>query len=102
MQRAVGEDLASYDRIQCDIEQQTGQHRRHRRRAFGMSIRQPVVQRRQADLGAVADQQKDECQSHHSGLQLPLDGVEVRPQQRTHALAPQVLFGRDVQQGRAE
>ena len=59
-ERAVGEHLAAQHRVQRDVEQQPREHRRDRRRAFGVRIGQPVVQRHQADLGAVADEQEHE------------------------------------------
>ena len=46
--------------VERDVEQQAREHRRDRRRALGVGIGQPGVQRRQADLGAVAEQQEDE------------------------------------------
>ena len=52
--------LEAQDRIERHVEQQTGQHRRNRRRPLRMGIGQPRVQRRQTDFGAVADQQEDE------------------------------------------
>ena len=60
--RRVGrqQQLEAQEREQRDVEQQPGEHRRDRRRALGMGVRQPGVQRRQADLGAVAEQQEHE------------------------------------------
>ena len=52
--------LEAQQRVERDVEQQPREHRRDRRRAFGMGVGQPGVQRRQADLGAVAEQQEDE------------------------------------------
>ena len=52
--------LEAQHRIERDVEQQPREHRRDRRRAFGMRVRQPGMQRRKADLGAVAEQQEDE------------------------------------------
>ena len=79
-----------------------GEHGGHRRRAFGMSIGQPVVQRRQADLGPISDQKKDEREAQHPWLELPFHGVEVRPEQRGHAFAAKRLLCGKVQQDRAE
>ncbi len=60
--RRVGrqQHLEAQQRVERDVEQQARQHGRDRRRALGMGIGQPGVQRRQADLGAVAEQQEDE------------------------------------------
>ena len=52
--------LEAQQRVERDIEQQARQHRRDRRRALGVRVGQPGMQRREADLGAVAEQQKDE------------------------------------------
>ncbi len=52
--------LEAQQRVERDVEQQARQHRRDRRRAFGMRVRQPGMERRQPDLGAVADQQEHE------------------------------------------
>ena len=62
MRRGIGgqQHLEAQHRVERDVEQQAGQHRRDRRRAFGMRVGQPGVQRREADLGAVAEQQEDE------------------------------------------
>ena len=67
-----------------------------------MRIGQPVVERREPHLRAVADEQKDERETQYSGLELPLDGIQVRPQQRTHTLARRGLLGGEVQEDRAE
>ena len=60
--RGVGREqhLEAQHRVERDIQQQPRQHGRDRRRALGMRIRQPGVQRRQADLGAVSQQEEDE------------------------------------------
>ena len=100
-QRAVGQHLAAQDRVERDVQQQAREHRRDRRRAFGMGVGQPVVQRHQADLGAVADQQEDEGQRDDGGLELPLDRIEVGPQQAA-AFGADHPLGRHVQQDRAE
>ena len=60
--RRVGghQHLETQHGIERDIEQQPRQHRRDRRRALGMGVGQPGMQRREADLGAVAEQQENE------------------------------------------
>ena len=52
--------LEAQQRVERDVEQQSRQHGRDRRRAFGVGVGQPGMQRRQADLGAVAEQQEHE------------------------------------------
>ena len=52
--------LEAQQRIERDVQQQAGQHGRDRRRTLGMRVGQPGMQRREADLGAVAEQQEDE------------------------------------------
>ncbi len=66
-----------------------------------MGVRQPVVQRNQADLGAVADHQKDECQPQHGGLQLAAHLGKVRPEERLAADAEHP-FRRKIEEHRAE
>ena len=60
--RGVGrqQHLEAQHGIERDVEQQPGQHGGDRRRALGVRIGQPGVQRRQADLGAVSQQEEDE------------------------------------------
>ena len=102
LQRAFDEHLAANDGVDGDVEQQPGEHGRNRRRAFRVRIGQPVVQRREADLGAVTDEQKHERKAEHRGLELSLDAVQMRPQQRAHAFGAEDFLGREVQQDRAE
>ena len=61
--------LEAQQRIERDVEQQAGQHGRDRRRAFRMGIGQPGVKRREADLGAVADQQEHEGERQQLGVE---------------------------------
>ena len=60
--RRVGGEhhLEAQQRVERDVEQQARQHRRDRRRSLRVGVGQPGVERRQPDLGAVADQQKHE------------------------------------------
>ena len=102
LQRSFDEHLAAHDRIHRDIEQQSRQYRRDRRRAFGVRIGQPVVQRREPDFGPVPDQQKYERQTQHRGFELCLHDVEMRPQQSADALGAEDFFRGEVQQDRAE
>ena len=99
-QRAVGDHLAADQRIERDVQQQPREHRRNRRWALGVRIRQPVVQRYQAGLGAVTDQQEDEGNRHHRRLERALHDVQVGPQQRVHPRAKHALR-REVDQDRA-
>ena len=70
--RRIGrqQHLEAQHGVERDIEQQAGQHRRDRRRAFGMGVGQPGVQRRQADLGAIAQQQEDEGEIEQRRVEL--------------------------------
>ena len=72
--------LESQQRVERDIEQQAGQHRRDRRRAFGMRVGQPCMQRRKADLGAVAEQQEHEGDIEQCGI----ESRRVRDQHGPH------------------
>ena len=60
------------------------------------------MQRRKADLGAVADQKKDESESEHARLELALDRVEVGPKQCGHAFAAESFLRGEVQQDGAK
>ena len=102
MQRTFDQHLAANDGVDRDVEQQPGQHGGNRRRTFRMRVRQPVVQRRESHLGAISDQQKHERQAQHRRLELALDLIEMRPEQRAHALGAQHFLSREIQQDRAE
>ena len=52
--------LEAQQRIERDVQKQARQHGRYRRRPLGMRVGQPRVQRRQADLGPVAENQEYE------------------------------------------
>ena len=66
----VGEQhLEAQHGVERDIEQQAGQHGGDRRRALGMGIGQPGMERRQPDLGAVARQQEDEGEVEHRRIE---------------------------------
>ena len=62
-------DLAAEQRVERDVEQKPRQHGRDRRRSLGMSIGQPGVKREEPDLGAVAEQEKDEGEIEHGRLE---------------------------------
>ena len=102
LQRSFDEHLAAHDGVDRDVQQQPGQHGRDGRRTFRVRIGQPVVQRREPDLGPVADEQEDEREAQDGGLELAFHGIQMRPQQRAHAFGAQHLLGGEVQQDRAE
>ena len=79
--------LEAQQRIQRHVQQQARQHRRDRRRALGMRIRQPGVQRRQAHLGAVAQQQEHEGDVQQLGVEAGGLGDQHGPHHRAGALA---------------
>ena len=95
------EHLEAQQRIERDVEQQARQHRRDRRRAFGMGVGQPGVQRREADLGAVADQQEDEGERQQLGIELAGVLRHQIPGHRRQPLA-QHLLGREIDEDGAE
>ena len=101
VERAVGEHLAADDAVERHVEEQPREHRGDRRGALGVRIRQPVVQRHQADLRAVAHQQEDEGERHDRGLQLALDGVEVGPEKGV-AFRAQHALRREIEKDGAE
>ena len=78
--RVAGEQhLAAEQRIERDVEQQAREHGGDRRRAFGMSVGQPGMQREEADLGAIAEQQEDEGEVEHCRLERSGTGDKVGP-----------------------
>ena len=77
----VEQQLEPQHRVERHVEQQTRQNRRNRRRAFGMGVGQPGVQRRQPDLGAVAQHQE------HEG-QIELRRIEGRARARSARSRP--------------
>ena len=103
LQRALDQHLAAHDGVHRHVEQQAGQHGGDRRRAFRVRVRQPVVQRREADLGAVAHQQEHERQARAPRARAApftasrcVHSSALTPSRAEH------LLGREVQQDRAE
>ena len=82
MARRVGchQHLEAQQRIERDVEQQARQHGRDGRGAFRMRIRQPGMQRRQANLGAVAQHQEHEGDVQ----QLGAEAAGLLDQRRPH------------------
>ena len=72
--------LEAQQRVERDVEQQPREHRRDRGRAFGVGVGQPGMQRRQPDLGAVAEQQEHEGDVE----QRRIEGVGARDQHGPH------------------
>ena len=72
--------LEAQQRIERHVQQQARQHRRYRGRAFGMGVGQPGVQRREADLGPVAEKQEYEGDIEQGRVEL----VGMFDQQRPH------------------
>ena len=76
-QRAGGNDagierhqhLETQDGVERDVQKQTGEHSGDRCRAFGMGVRQPGMQRRETDLGAIAEEQEDEGDIQQTGIE---------------------------------
>ena len=101
VQRPFDQHLAADDRVQGDVEEQPGQHRGNGRRTLGVRIGQPVVQRHEADLGAVADQQEHERDREHRRLELALHVVEPRPEERA-AFRAEKLLRREIEKDRSE
>jgi hypothetical protein len=83
--------LEAQQRIERDVEQQAGQHGRDRRRAFRMGIGQPGMKRRNADLGAVADQQEHEGERQQLGIEQRGGLDQQVPRHRRQAVADHVL-----------
>ena len=74
-------------RVERDVEQQARQHRRNRRRTFGVRVGKPGMQRRKADLGAVAEQQKDEGEIEQGRIEVAGAVDEHGPHHGVEALA---------------
>ena len=58
--RALDQRQVAQDAVERGVEHEAGEERRDRRRRLAVRVGQPAVHRRQARLGAVADQQEDE------------------------------------------
>jgi hypothetical protein len=91
--RPLDQYLAANDSVERDVQKKAGEDGRYWRRAFGMSIRKPIVQGRETDLGPISNQKKDERRVLDSRFQMSLHGIEVGPQQRSHAFMPKRLLG---------
>ena len=66
--RRVGDRQIAQDAEHRRIEQRARQHRRNRRRALAVRVGQPGMHRRQADLGAVADQHQQKRQDREARM----------------------------------
>ena len=64
-----------------------------------MGVRQPGVQRRQADLGAIAQQQEDEGDVQQRRVEVARVGDQRGPDHRVHALADDRTRGEVDQDG---
>ena len=88
--------------IERHVEQQARQHGRDRRRALGMRVGQPGMERRQPDLGAVADQQEDEGEVE----QRRIERAPTAPRSAVHAIASSAVahhrLRREIDEDRAE
>ena len=101
--RLAGHDhLEAQQRIERDVQQQARENRRDRRRSLGMGIGQPGMQRRQPDLGAVADQQEDEGEVEDRRIHARGGRLQQAPGHRRHALAQRRLAGEVDQDGAEE
>jgi hypothetical protein len=79
--------LEAKQRVKRDVEQQAREHGRDRRRAFGMSVRQPGMQRCKPDLGSVAEQQEHEGDVEQRGIELRGARDQHGPDHRLQPLA---------------
>ena len=98
----LDEDFATNDRIKRDIEQKAGEHGGYWCGALGVGVGKPVVQRREPNLCSVPNEKKDERESKDARFELTFHGIEVGPQERSHAFTPEGLLGGKVEQDRAE
>ena len=95
------QQLEAQQREQRDVEQQAREHGRDRGRALGMGVRQPGMQRGEADLGAVAQQQEDEGEVEQAGIEGGSPRHQDAPRHRVHAFADH-RARRHVDEDRAE
>ena len=93
--------LEAQHREQRDVQQQPRQHRGNRRRAFGMRVGQPGVQRREANLGAVAQQQEHEGKVEQCRIERAARLHQHVPGHRVEALADH-RARREIDEDRAE
>ena len=95
------------DEVEADQGVERGDQRHARKQRadragrLAVGVGQPGVERRQADLGAVARQREDERQPQQARVQLRRDRDEARPVQRVGAVA-QDAHGRGVGEQRRE
>ena len=89
-QEAAGEMLAkrvlhrrdeAHDAVERGVQQKPGKHRRNRRRRLAVRVGQPRMDRREAGLGAVADENEDEGEFHQRRIEMRFGGGEVCPEQ---------------------
>src|SRR6185369_16122758 len=85
-----------------NIQEETGKDGRYWGRAFRVRIWEPVVERRQSDLGSVSNEQEDECESDDSRFQIGLSCVQVSPEQCCHALASERALCGKIEKDRTE
>ena len=93
------QQLEAQHRIERDVQQQAGQHGRDRRRALGMRVGQPGMQRRQPDLGAIAEQQEHEGEVQQRGIEVRDVRDQHRPDHAVQALADDRSRGHVDQDG---
>ena len=94
--------LAAHDRVDRDVEQKPREHRGDRRRAFGVRIRQPVVQRREPDLRPVADERKTNARPSTVGSSCPFTAFRCVHSSAVTPFGAEHLLGGEVQEDRAE
>jgi len=102
VQRGIHQHLDPHQGIQGDVEQQSGEHGGHRRRTLGVRIRQPVVQRHQTHLGAIADQQEDEGERDYGRIEAARRAVQHGPQQRVIAVPAEFALGGKIDEHGSE
>jgi hypothetical protein len=60
------------------------------------------VQGRKPNLCPISNQKEDKREPQHSGFKLPLHGIQVCPQERSHSFTPKRLLGSKVEKDCAE
>ena len=91
--------LEAQQRIERHVQQQAGQHGGDRRGTFGVRVGQPGVHRREADLGAIAEQQEDEGDVQQGRVEVVRAGDQNGPDHGVEALADHRARGEINQDG---
>ena len=97
-----GQNVKSQQGVERDFERHAGKHRAGGRGRLAVRVGQPGVHRRQAGLGAVADERKHEGQFDQAVVELWGNGHQVRPVEAGQLFRCVRADGRRVKEHRAQ